>query len=111
MAGVDFTDKFFQQTIQNLSVNNSLFFTPVQFYFFFNHRRNAKKPNPLKLGGGCVLAGALALNVVLYAATGFSLVWFIPLLLVATLALALLVSPDLRRRLRGVKPQELGATQ
>jgi hypothetical protein len=111
MPGVDFTDKFFQQTIHNLSVNNSLFFTPAQFYFFFNQRRNAKKPNPLKVGGGCVLAGALALNVVLYAATGFSFVWFIPLLLVAALALALLVSPDLRRRLSAVKPQELGATQ
>ena len=110
MSGVDFTDKFFQQTLANLSVNNSLYFTPRQLYYFFNHRRNTTKKHPLQVAGACGVFISVVLNVVLYLAIGFSMVWFIPLLLLAAFSLALVSSRNLRRRLGGVRNQELSST-
>jgi len=110
MSGVDFTDKFFQQTLAHLSVNDSLFFTPKQLYYAFNHRRNTKKRHPLQVAGGCALFALVGLSVILYLANGFSVLWFIPLLLVGGFSLALVSSRDLRKRLAGVRSQELGTT-
>ncbi len=109
--GVDFTDKFFQGTLASLSVNDSLFFTPRQLYYFFNQRRNNKQIDEMKGAGGCAVFVAVLLTIIIPIASGaFSFVWFIPLLLVAAFGVALLASPDLRRRLRGNKLQKLNVT-
>jgi hypothetical protein len=110
MPGVDFTDKFFQQTLQNLSVNDSLFFTSRQLYYFFNRRRNTKKASRLKVVAGCAIPVSVALTILLSLAVGFSVLWFAPLLIVVAFAVALLTSPNLRRRLRGTQPRELNAS-
>ena len=111
MSGVDFTDKFFQQTLSILTVNDSLFFTPRQLSYFFNQRLNARKSDQLKVAGGCAIFVAVALAFFLFAkGGGLSFGWSMALLLVAACGLALLASPRLRRRLRGVKPRELNAT-
>jgi hypothetical protein len=111
MSGVDFTDKFFQQTLSMLTVHDSLFFTPRQLSYFFNQRLNAKQSDQLKVAGGCAIFVAVALAFFLFATGGgFSFGWSMTLLLVVACGLALLASPRLRRRLRGVKPQELKAT-
>ena len=110
MSGVDFTDKFFEQTLSILTVHDSLFFTPRQLSYFFNQRLNAKKSDQLKVAGGCAIFVAVALAFFLFAKGGFSFGWSMLLLLVAACGLALLASPGLRRRLRGVKPQEINAT-
>lgn len=44
---VNFTDKFFQQTLAKLTINDSLYFTERQLYYFFNGRLNAKQPDPV----------------------------------------------------------------
>lgn len=109
--GVDFTDKFFQQTLANLTVNNSLFFTPRQLFYFFNQRRNNKQTEALKGAGGCAIFVAIVLTFIFFITSGaFSFVWFIPLLLVAAFGVALLASPNLRRLLRGNKPLKLSLT-
>ncbi len=111
MSGVDFTDKFFRQTLANLSVNDSLFFTQRQLYYFFNQRRNNKQTESLKWAGGCAIFVAIVLTFIFFITSGaFSFVWFLPLLLVATFGVALLISPNLRQRLRGNKPQKFSVT-
>ena len=108
--GVDFTDKFFEQTLANLSVNGSLFFTPRQFYYFFNQRRNAKRTDPLQ-ALGCLsifLAFPLAFLAFTMGGAFFILLLGAPLLVV--FGILLLASPALRQRLRGVRPQKLNAT-
>ena len=107
MSGIDFTDRFFQQTLANTSVNDTLFFTPAQLYYSFNHRRNVKKYHPLQKTGGCTLAAIVALFVFFGLTLGFSLVWFLPLILLTGFAVALLTSSNLRRKLAGVRVQEL----
>lgn len=110
-AGVDFTDKFFQQTLSNISLNDSLSFTPRQFYYFFNQRRNAKKVDPLKILGGFAIFVAIPLTfILLFTGSLFCVLFILPLMLVAS-GIALLASPALRQRLRGVKPQQLNATE
>lgn len=98
--GIDFTDKFFQQSLSTLSVGGSLFFTPRQLYYFFNRRLNAKRPDPLKAGGCILLLGGGALTVyLLFAYGGLSFLLLLPLL-AAALGIALLFSRNLRHRLR-----------
>ncbi|HVF48618.1 MAG TPA: hypothetical protein VNA19_00945 [Pyrinomonadaceae bacterium] len=110
-AGVDFTDKFFQQTLSNISLNDSLFFTPRQFYYFFNQRRNAKRIDPLKILGGVAIFVAIPLTfLLLFTGPLFCIFSILPFMLVA-LGIALLASPALRQRMRGVKPQTLTATE
>jgi hypothetical protein len=110
MSGVDFTDKFFQQTLESLSVNNSLFFTSRQLYYFVNQRRNSKKADPLRVAAGCAIPASFVLTILLSIVFGFSLLWFVPLVLVVVFAAGVLLSPDLRRRLRGTKRKALNAT-
>src|SRR5258708_7071244 len=110
MTGVDFTDRFFQQTLENLSINDSLFFTSRQLYYFLNHRRNTRKADSLKAVAGCAIVASIALTIFLSAANGFSFLWFTLLLFVVAIAVALLVSPNLRRGLRGAKLRELTAS-
>ena len=98
--GVDFTDKFFQQSLATLSAGGSLFFTPRQFYYFFNRRLNAKRPDPLKAAGCVLVLGGAALTIyLLFWQAGLSFLWLLPLL-AAAFGLVLLVSRGLRHRLR-----------
>lgn len=97
--GIDFTDKFFQQSLSTLSFGGSLFFTPRQLYYFLNRRLNARRPDPLKVAGYISVIGAVGLAFLyLIARTPLSFLWLIPLVL-AALGVALVVSPALRRRL------------
>jgi hypothetical protein len=102
--GGKFTDKFFKDTLATLSVNGSLYFTPRQFFYFFNQRLNAKQLEaPLKLTGCGTIVVSIVLTV-LFKAIAFSLLWLIPLLLIVGFGIALMTSAKLRRRLRGNKP-------
>lgn len=109
--GVDFTDKFFQQSLSALSVGGSLFFTPRQFYYFFNRRLNAKRTDPSKVAGCILVVGAAALAfILLLARPAFSFLWLLPLLIAAALGVVLLASPGMRRRLRDHEHGQLLAT-
>jgi hypothetical protein len=107
--GVNFTDKFFEQSLAHLSVNGSLFFTPRQFYYFLNRRLNAGEVDPLKVVGTLLIIGSIALTVILFVLPALLFFCFLPLLL-AALGIALLVSPNLRRRLREHEHRTLRAT-
>ncbi len=109
---VDFTDKFFEQTLTTLSVNGSLYFTPRQFYYFFNQRRNASRADPLKALGCLAIVVAFPLAFIILSMGGALLLMLLMLPLVALIifGIVLLASPALRRRLRGVKPQKLNST-
>ena len=110
MTGVNFTDKFFQQSLASLSANGSLYFTPRQFYYFFNRRLNATRTDPLKAVGCLLTLGAAALAVyLLFSGGGVSLLWLI-LLLAAAFGVALLASRSLRRRLHDREHGRLAAT-
>jgi hypothetical protein len=109
MPGVDFTDMFFQQTLDTLSVNRSLFFTKRQFYYFLNQRRSGRKDS-LKTAAGCAIPIAFILLLVLSLKFGFSLLTFGLFLLVVGCSVLLLASPGLRKRLRGTKQKQLTAT-
>lgn len=108
--GVDFTDKFFEQSLANLSVNNSLFFTPRQLYYFFNRRLNSKQADPLKVLGTLLIIGSIVLTIILFALPALLVICLLPLLLAAALGIALLASPNLRRRLRDHEHHTLRAT-
>jgi hypothetical protein len=110
MSGVDFTDKFFQQTIQKLSANNSLFFSSRQLYYCFNERRDSKKVDQLKAAAGCSIATAVVLSIIIAVGWGLPMLSVVLLLLVIPISIAVLVSASLRKKLRGVKPIPLNAT-
>lgn len=63
MSGVDFTDMFFKNTLMQLSVNNTLFFSPKQLYYFFN----LKKAPPATIG--CL--GCLSLAITFFLLLAF----------------------------------------
>jgi hypothetical protein len=107
--GVNFTDKFFEQSLANLSVNNSLFFTPRQFYYFFNRRLNAKEVDPLKVVGTFLIIGSIALTIMIFVFPVLLFFCLLPLSL-AALGIALLASPNWRRRLREHEHRTLRAT-
>lgn len=110
-SGVDFTDKFFQQSLSALSAGGSLFFTPRQLYYFFNRRLNAKRPDPLKAAGCVLFLGGGALTAyLLFSQAGLSFLWLLTLL-AAAFGITLLVSRGLRRRLRDQEHGQLLATQ
>jgi hypothetical protein len=110
MSGIDFTDKFFQQTLANLSVHNSLFFTERQLYYFFNHRRNLNKWDPLQVAGIVAIFAVVVVAIVWILTGTFSGLGFVLLLLVVVPSIALVASSDLRKRLQGVRPQEASVT-
>jgi hypothetical protein len=53
--GADFTDPFFAKTLEQLSANHSLYFTPRQLYYLLNARKTRM---PLWWPGGVALGGA-----------------------------------------------------
>jgi hypothetical protein len=110
--GVDFTDKFFQQSLSALSAGGSLYFTPRQLYYFINRRLNARRTDPANVAGYLLFIGGAVLSVLLFLALpGFWFLWLIPLLLAAGFGAALMVSPGLRRRLYDNEHGHLLASQ
>jgi len=53
MKGVKFTDPFFAKAIADISVNNTLFFTPKQFFYFIDKR--LKNRAVIGLGGYLII--------------------------------------------------------
>jgi hypothetical protein len=95
---VNFTDRFFANTISAISVNDTLFFTPGQFYYFFNSRRE-KTQDPL-IGTGCAV---LVIGIVLFIAAISSGSPIVFLLALAALAAGvLLLIPRVRKRIRAM---------
>lgn len=92
-----FTDPFFAKTLEAISANNTLYFTPWQFYYFFNAR---KYRNAFWWPGFI----ALALAVFFF----FTGVW--PLMFLFGLFAIVLWLPPVRRWLRSQTSQELKAT-
>ena len=82
-----FTDPFFAKTISAISVNDSLYFTPRQFYYFFNAR---KYPAKLLWPGFVALGLGIFAFLVLPWALGFI---FLAMAIVLWL-------PQVRNRLR-----------
>ena len=107
MSGVDFTDRFFQQALDDLSIHNSLFFTERQFYYFFNRRLNLRKWHPLKKAGCGGLIASVILTFFLNQTVGFSALWFIPALVGGVVLLGLAVSSDMRKALGWNRSQNL----
>lgn len=102
---VNFTDRFFANMLAGLSVNDSLFFTPRQLYFFLN----ARKPQPFgglgQMGCGLIVLaviGFLVINSLQYAPL-FILLISVPLLVAGIL----LLIPGVRKRLRARRPKEV----
>ncbi len=101
MTGVTFTDTFFQNMLQKLSVNNSLFFTSRQLYYFFNQQLNKRKMDLLRAAAGFALLAAVAFSIFMIAG-GFPWVGVLTLILIVPLSIAVIWSENFRRKLRGV---------
>ena len=103
--GIDFTDRFFANAISGISVNDTLFFTPKQFFYFFNARKQNLK-NPL-IGVGCaaLVLGGVFLFVGIQSGNAAAIT---PGLMVFA-AGALLMIPKVRNRLRRNRAKEIAA--
>lgn len=101
--GDAFTDQFFANVLAAASVNNSLYFTPRQFYYLFNARKYATKWGAF----GCVTIvlslGALILGLALGS---FFLLFVFVLLLGTSIAFWL---PPVQKWLRGKTERKVKA--
>jgi hypothetical protein len=73
MKDINFTDSFFAQAIADISVNNTLFFTPKQFLYFLDRRLKKNNGFPIIYVNGKRLKNngpTLAFLVVLYVLEG-----------------------------------------
>ena len=105
--GADFTDKFFAGALAGVSVNDSLFFTRKQFFYFFNARKKSKVDNLVRAG-----CGALVLGVILFIVALNSSVPLVFVIALAALAAGvLLFIPKVRKRLRGRPRKEVNTSQ
>jgi hypothetical protein len=102
-AGVDFTDRFFANTIAAISVNDTLFFTPKQFHYFFNARTQKAKDPLGKVGCGILGFGIIIMIAAIGSAS--TIMVFVALMMLA--AGVLLLIPRVRRRLRAKQPKEI----
>lgn len=66
--GDKITDTFFAKTLEKISANDSLYFTPRQFYYFFNSRKASK--GSIILGASLMIA---SIFVAIYLPFGFIL--------------------------------------
>ncbi|MFN0119985.1 MAG: hypothetical protein ACKV2V_05740, partial [Blastocatellia bacterium] len=106
-AGIDFTDQFYKNALDAVSANDSLHFTPRQFYYLLNERR-AKAKDPLKKTGAGMLGIGIVLSVpLLIVAIKTGLVWPLLLSMLTAISGAFLLAPATRRWLRRGKPREL----
>lgn len=78
--GDSFTDAFFAKTLEAVSVNDSLFFTPRQFGYFFNARKSATNWK----GVGCVPLVLALVTFVAGIALGSFLMFAASVLLLGT---------------------------
>lgn len=102
-TGDAFTDPFFAKTLSSVSVNDSLYFTPRQFYYFFN----ARKYTTNWKGLGCVtIVLALAALVAGFALGSFLFFAVFVLLLGTSIALWL---PPVQKWLRGKTGKQVKA--
>jgi hypothetical protein len=108
---IPFNDSFFAKTLSTLSVNDTLYFTPKQFYYFLNARHVAKKGDTLSCLGGCLTVAAV-IGFAFLLKVGFGGAGTFLLLLLIPLALAgvTLLLPGVRKRLRRGKPKPLPIT-
>ena len=93
-----FTDQFFAKTLSSLSVNNSLYFTPRQLYYFFNAR---------KYGAKLLWPGFMALGLAAF----FAVFGPWPLSLLFAVAAIVLWLPAVRDQLRTKFPRQLKSEQ
>jgi hypothetical protein len=105
------TDPFFAKVIADLSANNTLFFTPRQFYYLLDKRLRSRfsktdlMTNP-KGGIGCGLFLVVFLTIMIRGASGMPLERIIPILVGLVFAIGIwatagsAVSPYLNRRIR-----------
>jgi hypothetical protein len=107
-----FNDSFFAKTLSALSVNDTLHFTPKQFYYFLNARLAAKKGDTLAFAGGCLTVLSVVAFVIMLA-VGFKGIGAFFLFLLTLLALGAgvtLLLPGVRKRLRQGRPKPLPVT-
>ena len=95
-GGVDFTDRFFANTIAAISVNDTLFFTPRQFFYFFNARKQRVKDLLVLVGCGAVSFGVIFLIVAIKSSTPLVFIFA----LVGLVAGVMLLIQQVRKRLR-----------
>jgi len=102
-GAANFTDQFFANTISAISVNDTLFFTPGQFHYFFNSRKR-KLQDPL-IGMGCA---GLVIGVIIFIAAVSSRSPIVFLVALAALAAGvLLLIPRVRKRLRSKQAKKI----
>lgn len=101
MPGVNFTDKFFQAMLQKLSVNNTLFFTSRQLYYFFNQQLDKKKIDLLRALAAFALLASVAFSIFMIA-IGESWLGVLLLIFMVPFNVAVIWSENLRRKLRGI---------
>ncbi len=93
-----FTDPFFAKTLEQLSVNNSLYFTPRQLYYFFNARKYRQR---------LLWPGGITLGLAIFS---FFIGWW-PLGFLLLLAAIGLWTPTVRDWLRTKLPRQLKSEQ
>jgi hypothetical protein len=105
------TDPFFEKVITDLSANNTLFFTPRQFYYLLDKRLRSRlsKTDLMTNPGGCIGCGLFAViffTICIHEVFDVPFELIIPILvgLVFTIAIwaiaASAISPYLNRRIR-----------
>ncbi|HXG67644.1 MAG TPA: hypothetical protein VNO70_21255 [Blastocatellia bacterium] len=99
---ITFTDPFFANTIRLISAENTLFFTPRQFYYFFNGRKNKQAGCLQALGCLLIFIGAIGC-VILLIETRSVISLFMLLFLFAGIALLV---PAVQRRLVAGQPKK-----
>ncbi len=98
-----FTDGFFANAINTLSVNHSLFFTPRQFYYALNNRRQSKLN--LIAAIGCLIGLLAVINLILFIAT--KSVFFLLTLLLIIFCGIIFILPKVRERFENKKPKKI----
>lgn len=56
-AGSRFTDMFFKRSLEGISANNTLYYTPKQFTYFLGKRLQSKQMKPLGCLISCIVIG------------------------------------------------------
>jgi hypothetical protein len=98
-----FTDAYFAKALAAISVNDSLYFTPRQFFYFFNARKYATKYGSI----GCLFLALAVAAFILGLAFNAGLLYLVfPLLLGTAIALFL---PPVQRWFRAKYPKKIKA--
>ncbi|MFN0122925.1 MAG: hypothetical protein ACKV2V_20690, partial [Blastocatellia bacterium] len=99
--------QFYKNALDAVSANDSLHFTPRQFYYLLNERR-AKAKDPLKKLGAVMLGIGGFLSIPLFiTAIKTGLAWPLLLSMLTAIAGGVLLASPARRWLRQGKPRDL----